>query len=188
MNNDIGRARDALNAIPPDLPRDEWVRAGMAAQDAGLDFDAFDAWSSQAGNYRASDCRDTWRSFKPGKGVGAGTLFGMARDHGWTDGTPRHNDADLSGFLHKAPRKPQEAPRKPALVLALPKSGAAASPRRMGTRTLQRNAPPGCRWMACAYCLLATRCASVACRWPGRWWSRHMHQMARCKACNRYRP
>ena len=34
MTGDIDRARDALQAIPPDLPRDEWVRAGMAAQAA----------------------------------------------------------------------------------------------------------------------------------------------------------
>lgn len=111
------QARAALQAIPPDLPRDDWVRVGMAAQAAGLDFDAFDAWSAQAGNYRTSDCRDTWRSFRPGKGVGAGTLFKMARDHGWTDDAPRRNDADLSGFLHKAAkasRTPQEPPRKPA--------------------------------------------------------------------------
>ena len=44
--NDHGRAIDALYAIPADLPRDEWVKAGMAAQAAGLDFDVFDAWSA----------------------------------------------------------------------------------------------------------------------------------------------
>jgi putative DNA primase/helicase len=116
--HDIARAVDALYSIPPDLPRHEWVRAGMAAQAAGLDLAAFDAWSAQAGNYRTSNARDTWRSFKPGKGVGAGTLFGMARDHGWSDGAPRHNDADLSGLLRQAAArgttKPQEPPRKPA--------------------------------------------------------------------------
>lgn len=73
------RARDALYSIPPDLPRDQWVKAGMAAQEAGLSFEDFDHWSAAAPNYKAKDCNDTWRSFKPGKGVGAGTLFGMAR-------------------------------------------------------------------------------------------------------------
>ena len=75
-------AIDALLAIPPDLPRDKWVRAGMAAQAAGLNFDDFNNWSAQAPNYHASDCRDTWRSFKPGKGIGAGTLYAMAAEHG----------------------------------------------------------------------------------------------------------
>ena len=51
MAADLDRALDALQAIPADLPRDAWVRAGMAAQAAGLDFDAFDEWSAQAGNY-----------------------------------------------------------------------------------------------------------------------------------------
>lgn len=82
MATDTERARAALQSIPPDLPRDEWVKAGMAAHAAGLDFDTFDSWSAQAGNYDARAARDTWRSFKPGKGVGAGTLHRMAAEHG----------------------------------------------------------------------------------------------------------
>jgi len=35
MAADTDRARDALQSIPPDLPRDEWVRAGMAFHAAG---------------------------------------------------------------------------------------------------------------------------------------------------------
>jgi putative DNA primase/helicase len=85
-HNDIQRARDALHAIPADLPRNEWVRAGMAAHAAGLTFDDFNEWSATAANYRAPECRATFRSFKTGKGVGAGTLFAMAREHGYTDG------------------------------------------------------------------------------------------------------
>ena len=79
---DTAKAIDALHAIPPDLPRDEWVRVGMAAHAAGLDFDTFDAWSAGAGNYNAAASRDVWRSIKPGKGVGAGTLFRMAAENG----------------------------------------------------------------------------------------------------------
>jgi len=106
--DDIDRARDALHAIPPDLPRPEWVRAGMGAHAAGLSFDDFDQWSAGAGNYKAPEARATWRSFKAGKGVGESTLFGMAKDHGWTDGdrtAPRPVQAT---------RKPPEPPRKPA--------------------------------------------------------------------------
>ena len=82
---EIERARDALYAIPPDLPRDGWVKAGMAAHACGLGFDDFNLWSAPAPSYNAQACRTTWRSFKAGKGVSAGSLFGMARDHGWTD-------------------------------------------------------------------------------------------------------
>ena len=107
MLADTERARDALLSIPPDLPRDEWVRAGMAAQNAGLDFDAFNDWSAGAGNYNERDARDTWRSFKPGKGVGAGTLFKLAAENGWR----MNGDKPRS---MPAPTKAAEPPRKPA--------------------------------------------------------------------------
>ena len=109
MAADSDRARDALQAIPPDLPRDEWVRAGMAAQAAGLDFDTFNDWSAGAGNYSERDARDTWRSFKPGKGVGAGTLFRVAAEHGWRMGEGKPQQRAM-----QAPKKAAEPPRKPA--------------------------------------------------------------------------
>ena len=103
------RARDALHSIPADLPRDQWVKAGMAAHAAGLSFDDFDQWSASAPSYNAQSCRATFRSFKtaPG-GVGAGALFGMARDHGWTEGntTPRPVPERVT--------RPVEPLRKPA--------------------------------------------------------------------------
>ena len=105
---DTDRARDALHSIPPDLPRDQWVKAGMAAHAAGLGLDDFDTWSAQADTYNAQACRATFRSFKtsPG-GVGAGALFGMARDHGWSDG-------DRPAPVPKqAPTRPVEPSRKP---------------------------------------------------------------------------
>ncbi len=106
---DTARASDALYAIPPDLPRDEWVRAGMAAHAAGIDFDAFNDWSAGAGNYNERDARDTWRSFKPGKGVGAGTLFKLAAENGWRMGEDKPQQRTT-----QAPRKAAEPPRKPA--------------------------------------------------------------------------
>ena len=109
---DTARAREALQSIPPDLPRDEWVRAGMAAHAAGIDFDTFDQWSAQAGNYTASDARDTWRSFKPGKGVGAGTLYRMAAELGGWRMEPYQSKPHARPF--EAPRKAAEPPRKPA--------------------------------------------------------------------------
>ncbi len=104
------RARDALYAIPADLPRDQWVKAGMAAHAAGLSFDDFDQWSASAPSYNAQSCRATYRSFKtaPG-GVGAGALFGMARDHGWTEG-----NATRMPLPERATR-PVEQPRKPSV-------------------------------------------------------------------------
>jgi len=109
MTGDIDRARDALQAIPPDLPRDEWVRAGMAAQAAGLDFDAFNEWSAGAANYDARAAADTWRSFKPGRGVGAGTLYRVAAEHGWRMDGSTHQQRPA-----QAPRQAAALPRKPA--------------------------------------------------------------------------
>ncbi|MFY9182674.1 MAG: AAA family ATPase [Limnohabitans sp.] len=80
---DTELARHALFSIPPDLPRDEWVKASMGAHAAGLDFETFNDWSAQGGNYDPAAARDTWRSIKPGKGIGPGTLFKIAAAHGW---------------------------------------------------------------------------------------------------------
>jgi len=75
---------DALRYIPAD-DRDIWVRAGMALKselgDAG--FSLWDDWSQTAGNYTERAARDVWRSIKPGP-VQIGTLFHIAREHGYT--------------------------------------------------------------------------------------------------------
>ncbi|MDT7514552.1 AAA family ATPase [Rhodoferax mekongensis] len=106
MLSQLDRAVEALHAIPPDVAREEWVKAGMAAQAAGIDFDTFNDWSAGAGNYSETAARDTWRSFKEGKGVGAGTLFRMAAEHGWRLQTAR------------ADRSPRPMKRQPPAVSA----------------------------------------------------------------------
>jgi putative DNA primase/helicase len=78
--NDTARAREALFSIPADLPRDVWVKVGMAAHAAGLGLEDFDQWSASGATYNAQACRATWRSFKNGKGIGAGTLFAIASE------------------------------------------------------------------------------------------------------------
>jgi len=83
---DNERARNALYSIPADIPRNEWVKFGMGFHAAGGLFEDFDNWSAQADSYNAQSCRAAWRSFKtqPG-GVGAGTLYATAHQHGWID-------------------------------------------------------------------------------------------------------
>ena len=106
---DTAKAIDALHSIPPDLPRDEWVKVGMGAHAAGVDFDTFDAWSASAGNYNAAASRDVWRSIKPGRGVGAGTLYRVAAEHGWRMGEGKHLKRPMQVL-----RKVAEPQRKPA--------------------------------------------------------------------------
>jgi len=85
------RLRDALHAIPPDLSREMWVKAGMAFHAGGGSFEDFNHWSSLGNKYNAQNCYSTFRSFKiSSAGVGVGTLFGMARDYGWVEGNASH--------------------------------------------------------------------------------------------------
>jgi len=98
------RAKGALWSLDPGTDRETWVKIGMSAKAAGLDFDAFHEWSAGAGNYRnEADCRSVWQSIKAG-GIGAATLFHEARAAGWNDGgeTPT-----------KRPQSRQERPRQP---------------------------------------------------------------------------
>ena len=106
---DTAKAIDALHSIPPDLPRDEWVKVAMGAHAAGVDFDTFDAWSAGAGNYDAAAARDVWRSIKPGKGIGPGTLYRVGAEHGRRMGEGKPQQRPM-----QAPKKATEPPRKPA--------------------------------------------------------------------------
>ncbi|CAG9273335.1 Putative helicase [Paraburkholderia unamae] len=87
--DDHDRAHCALRALDASCDRDKWCRVGMAAQAAGLTEDDFVDWSATGANFRDErDARSTWRSFKGDGGIGAGTLFKLARDAGWRD--PRY--------------------------------------------------------------------------------------------------
>ena len=80
MDNEVERVQDALHHIPPDLPRDEWVKVGMAFHAAGGSFDDFDRWSAGGASYKAQECKADWRSFKTGRGIGAGSPYlGLGR-------------------------------------------------------------------------------------------------------------
>ncbi|WP_341684942.1 DUF927 domain-containing protein [Limnohabitans sp.] len=78
--------RSALQHIPPNLPRHEWARVGMAIKSEFPDEtgeDLFFYWSQPAENFNAKDCRDAWKSFKSGGAVTIGTLLHMAKSHGF---------------------------------------------------------------------------------------------------------
>lgn len=86
MIGEIERAASALQAIDPGCDRESWVKAGMAAKAAGLEFEDFNTWSASAGNYRGEqDCRIVWKSFGESGRVTAASLFGMAFAQGWKD-------------------------------------------------------------------------------------------------------
>jgi hypothetical protein len=81
-------ALDALQAIPPDLTRDEWHKAGRAAIAAGLTIDDLVEWSRSAHNFKSEqDVRAAFRTITPEGGTGPGTLFRLAKDWGWVQPT-----------------------------------------------------------------------------------------------------
>lgn len=110
QHQDTARALDALQCIPADTPRDDWVRASMAAHAAGVSFADWDTWSATADSYDTRAAAAVWRSFKDGKGVGAGTLFAIAKGHGWRDGAGAARPAPSAT---PKPPKPAPAPPKP---------------------------------------------------------------------------
>jgi len=92
MVSEHERAASALQAIDPGCDRESWVKAGMAAKVAGLEFENFNTWSASAGNYAGeSDCRTVWKSFGESGGVTPASLFGMAFAQGWKDPAKRAN-------------------------------------------------------------------------------------------------
>lgn len=78
----LKNAEAALFAISPDIPYDEWMRVGMAAQAAGISFAVFDQWSSGGQAYKKADTLRLWKSYRPDKGITAATLFHIAKQHG----------------------------------------------------------------------------------------------------------
>lgn len=85
MNDEFGKVQSALSAISPDVDRETWVQLGMAVKatlgDGG--FSAWDEWSQGGSSYQREAARATWRSIKAAGGIGPGTLFKLAADHGW---------------------------------------------------------------------------------------------------------
>jgi hypothetical protein len=90
-------AMDALSCEK--MTRDEWIRVGMALKhwDATRGFAVWDAWSRKdPDRYDERIMQGQWDSFRPDGGVTLGTLFHLAKEHGyvppgclWTDPPPR---------------------------------------------------------------------------------------------------
>lgn len=83
---EIERARSALNHLDSSCDREAWVRIGMGAKSAGLEFEDFHSWSKLGDNYLSeNDCKAVWKSFDDSGGITAATLFSAAYEKGWLD-------------------------------------------------------------------------------------------------------
>jgi putative DNA primase/helicase len=68
--------------------RETWVKLAFILKEEFGEpaFDAWDAWSQQGSNYNSRDCRDVWKSCKPGSGSNRatiGTLIALAKEGGF---------------------------------------------------------------------------------------------------------
>ncbi len=107
--HELARARAALHSLDPGCDRESWVRLAMASKAAGLDLDEFARWSSGAATYSERDTRSVWQSIRRGDGIGAATLFHLARQAGWREGS----SGAARQRPEKAPGRPQGPPQGP---------------------------------------------------------------------------
>lgn len=111
------RARSALWSLDPGTDRDTWVRHGMGAKAAGLDFEEFHNWSAGAGNYtNEAECRSVWNSIKDG-GITAASLFRAALAGGWTDGAEPRTERPQSRQNERKQAEPSKPPPHAPLAL-----------------------------------------------------------------------
>lgn len=85
----VDRAISALFAIPCPPGRDDWWRIIGSAISADIPENIILNWSESGPNFKLSDFNDTYRSLAARASSGKdGSLFKMARDHGWRDDNP----------------------------------------------------------------------------------------------------
>lgn len=92
---DVDRAALALHCIDAGIDRDDWVKALTAFKAAGGDESTARTWSESGNNYDARAFNDTWRSIKANGGIGPGTLFHLAKAHGWSDNGHKPDFAEI---------------------------------------------------------------------------------------------
>ena len=79
----IAKVVSALMAIPVAEDYGTWFKIVRCFKSEGDQlFGIFDTWSSQAKNYGKT--REKWNTITPDGGITIGTLFHLAKQHGWT--------------------------------------------------------------------------------------------------------
>ena len=116
---DLRRAHNALHFLDAGCDRETWHKTGRAAIAAGLTIDDLDAWSATGDNYGGTrDVQAAFRTITPDGGTGAGTLFRMARDAGWSGEKAVREITRHSGYTaqQQAVPNPPRAGMAPAEV------------------------------------------------------------------------
>ena len=113
--DDLTRAADAIQALDPAMPHDDWVTVGMAlhAIDPVAGEAIWDSWSRGCpAKYDHRVVAQKWRSFRPGGGITPNTLFGLARKAGWRD--PFASSHRAASSSTSGAQQPQECASAPA--------------------------------------------------------------------------
>lgn len=79
----LERARSALEHLAPWHCDDyeSWLQVGMALSELGADgLPLWESWSRRSKRYEAGVCQAKWKTFKPGAGIGLGSLFHWAEE------------------------------------------------------------------------------------------------------------
>lgn len=102
LKNDIKTIEQALSYISAH-DRDVWVTMAMAIKselgDSG--FEVWNSWSQTSNNYNKQDALNTWKSISPDGAVHIGTLYHVAKEHGFV-----FNDVKCSDYrLRERPLK-----------------------------------------------------------------------------------
>ena len=83
----------ALALIPADN-YENWVSVGMALKSGGFDLADWEVWSNTSSKFQEGECAARWNSFKR-NGVGLGTIFYYAKQHGFRFPAGYHEQNDI---------------------------------------------------------------------------------------------
>ncbi len=92
-DDEFAKASAALQHIDPDIEYDEWIAIGQALHTSfgSQGHHLWAQWSSNGSKYAGEkDIDSHWKSFSADKGVSIGTLFHIAKQHGYKP--PTKND------------------------------------------------------------------------------------------------
>lgn len=171
LNASWEEIRQALEVVPADCAREEWIGIGMALHWAGSQTNQLDSalclwneWSATA-QYKYPGERaiiQQWLSFKIDKAnaVKLGTLFHIARQHGWQRPAP-----DAASLFSKvdtplmAPVDITESLRPPA-----PDMDLSVWPKLLATRAQEVSESVGCDPLVPLFAGLAAACGVVDAR------------------------
>ncbi len=83
FNVEAAATRKLLAKLDPDMEYPDWINVGMALHDGSAGsqqgLDLWEAWSAKGEKWADGRCAKFWAGFKPGGGIGMGTLHHMAQ-------------------------------------------------------------------------------------------------------------